>query len=149
MYLLNGLPPILGATILHVIFINVGAIIIEFFIIKRKFNGRFLLLRVIMANLISVLAGTIVVFTVPEWIGGAVGRPDSYTYSNYDMIAMGLGLFALFISNVIIETPAYLFGQKLDRSAWSLMRTIFIANLITNIPVVIVYLWIMHSLSQY
>ena len=136
MILLNGLAPIMGATLLHVVFINIAAIVIEYFIIKAKFKGRRLILRVILANLISVLIGTIVVYTVPELIGGAVAKPDDYIYSNYDKFALGVGLFCLFLTNVIIETPAYLFGLKMDKSIWSLITIILTANLITNIPVI-------------
>ena len=143
MVLLNGLPPILGATILHVVLINLFAIAAEFYIIRSSFAGRYLLLRVIMANLFSVIVGTIVVFSLPELIGGAMGRPDDYIYTNYDRFAMSIGLTGLFISNVLLETPAYLIGLKFDRSIWPLIRIIFIANLITNIPVVAVYLLFM------
>ena len=147
MILLNGLAPIMGATFLHIVFINVLAIIIEYFIIKRRFKGKALILRVIIANLISVLIGTIVVYTVPELLGGAIARPDTYTYSNYDKFALGFGLFCLFLTNVIIEAPAYLFGLKMGKFIRPLIKTILLANLITNIPVVFIYLWVMNGLS--
>ena len=148
MILLNGLAPIMGATFLHIVFINVGAIILEYFIIRTKFKGRLLILRVVLANLISVLVGTIVVYSIPELVGGAVARPDTYVFSSFDQIALGFGLLCLFLSNVIVENPAYLIGLKKDKSTiWPLIKIILLANLITNVPVVIIYLWIMNGLS--
>ncbi len=143
MILLNGLAPIMGATFVHVVIINVLAIIVEYFFIKSRYNGRYLLLRVIIANLISALIGTIIVYSLPELIGGAVARPDTYIYSNYDRFAMSIGMIGLFISNVAIETPAYLIGLKIDKGIWRLITIILIANLITNIPVVFIYMLIM------
>lgn len=143
MILLNGLAPIMGATLVHVVIINFLAIIIEYFFIKSKYNGRYLLLRVIVANLISVVVGTIVVYSLPELIGGAVGRPDTYIYSNYDRFAMSIGMIGLFVSNVAIETPAYLIGLKIDKGIWKLIAIILIANLATNIPVVFIYMLLM------
>ena len=143
MIILNGLAPIMGATLVHVVIINFLAIIVEYFFIKPRYNGRYLLLRVIVANLISVVIGTIVVYSLPELIGGAVARPDDYTYSNYDRFAISIGMIGLFISNVAIETPAYLIGLKIDKGIWGLIKIILVANLITNIPVVLIYLLIM------
>ncbi|HAS39637.1 MAG TPA: hypothetical protein DCS93_04120 [Microscillaceae bacterium] len=143
MILLNGLPPILGIAIIHVFIINFLAIIVEYLIIKPKYNGQYLLLRVIIANLISVIVGTIVVFSLPELIGHAIVRPDDYIYNNDDRFALVMGLIGLFISNVFLETPAYLIGLKIDKRAWKLVKKIFIANLITNIPVVVIYLLFM------
>ncbi|MEQ8477836.1 hypothetical protein [Fulvivirga sp.] len=139
MILLNGLPPILGATFLHVVIINVLAIVVEYYFIKRRYYGSRLLLRVVLANLISVLIGSVIVLSVPELIGGATARPDSYEYNNYDKFAMLIGLICLFLSNVLVETPAYLFGIKISNETWNLINLILIANLITNIPVIIIY----------
>jgi len=141
MILLNGLPPILGATFFHVIVINILAIIIEYAIIKRRYKGSKLMLRVLLSNLISVIIGTIVVYNIPDLIGSGLGKPDDYIYTNYDKFALGLGLLGLFLSNVIIETPAYLIGIRVDKDISKLITIIFVANLVTNIPVVLIYMW--------
>jgi hypothetical protein len=131
----------MGATLLHVIFINIFAIGVEYAILKRRFHASKLMLRVILSNLLSVLAGTIVIYTIPELIGGAVGRPDDYIYTNYDKFAMAVGLVCLFLSNVLIETPAYIVaaGVKM-KDVWRLISLIFVANLVTNIPVIAIYM---------
>ena len=133
----------MGATFVHVVIINVLAIVIEYFLIKPKYQGRFLLVRVIGANLVSVVVGTIVVYSVPEMIGGAMARSDTYVFNNYDRFALCIGLVGLFLSNVAIETPAYLIGQRIDKNVWKLVKRILVANLITNIPVIFIYLLIM------
>lgn len=141
MILLNGLAPIMGATLLHVIFINIIAIVVEYVIIKKRFRSSNLMLRVILSNLISVLAGTIVIYTIPELIGGAVGRPDDYVYTSYDRFAMAVGLICLFLSNVLIETPAYLVAAGAEKKdVLRLISLILVANLVTNIPVIIIYM---------
>lgn len=140
MILLNGLAPIMGITLLHVVFINFGAIVVEYIIIRTRFKGSMLLLRVILSNLISVIVGTIVVYSIPEIIGGAVGRSDTYVYTSYDKFALGVGLACLFLSNVIIEIPAYLVGIKIDKDSLRLISLILVANLVTNIPVVFIYM---------
>ncbi len=132
----------MGATVIHCVIINVMAIVIEYFVIRTRFRPRLLLLRVILANLLSVMIGTIVIYTIPELIGGAVARPDDYVYDAYDQFALGVGLLCLFVTNVLIETPAYLIGAKSDKSFLQLVPIIFIANLITNVPVVLIYMMV-------
>lgn len=144
MILLNGLPPILGATLFHIIFINIFAIIVEYLIIKRRYKGTRLLQRVIVSNLISLFIGIIVIYSIPDSIGGALARPDDYDYSNQDKLALAIRVFFLFLSNVIIETPAYVLGYKIENQFWRLVTIIFIANLVTNIPVLLIYLLFMN-----
>lgn len=143
MILLNGLPPILGATIIHITIINVFAIIVEYLIIKTRYPGKRLLVRVIIANVVSVLAGTIVMLKIPDTIGGRFGAPDTYVYTLHDKISFAVRLSFLFITNVLIETPAYFFGLKVDKGFWQLIAVIFLSNVITNIPVLLIYLLFM------
>ena len=140
MIYLNGLPVIFGATLLHIAVINFMAIFIEYKIIKRKYVGSRLKLRVVMANLISVLAGTFVFYMIPENMNVMLAQMDQPDYVFWNKVALGLALLGLFLTNVIVETPAYLIGNKIDRSTRRLLGTIFLANLITNIPVVLIYL---------
>ena len=140
MILLNGLPVILGATIMHVFVINIIAILTEYLIIKRQYEGNRLILRVILANLISVVAGTFVVYLIPSAIGHPIAKPDDYIYTAQDQYALGLGLLVLFLSNVLLETPAYFIGLQRGYNRRKLLLTIFVANLVTNIPVCLIYL---------
>jgi hypothetical protein len=141
MILLNGVAPILGATIIHVVIINIIAIFVEYAIIKRRFRDSKLMLRVVLSNLISVVVGSIVIYAIPDLMGAAIDKPDSYIYNNYDKLAVGAGLACLFLSNVLIETPAYLIGTTIVRKdVFGLISVIFLANLVTNVPVVLIYM---------
>lgn len=139
MILLNGVPPIIGIGLLHVTVINIAAIFIEYYFIKNRHIINRLLLRTVLANLISLIIGLFVLVSLPDYMGGNIMRTDS-GMTNFDKLTLAFGLFGLFLANVIIEFPAYLMGYKMNKAeVQNLFKTVLFANLLTNIPVFIVY----------
>jgi hypothetical protein len=139
MILLNGVPPVVGIALFHVSIINVIAIIVEYFFIKRRHNIDWLLLRTIFANLISLLVGLFVLWLIPNSIGSNIFQTE-VSLTNFDRISLAFGLGGMFLANVIIEFPAYIIGRKTNRLAViQVFKTVLFANLLTNIPVLFLY----------
>lgn len=136
MIFLNGLPTILGHTLLHVSFINILAIIFEYHYLKKNLNLNFLLTRTITANLASVIVGLIVMHTISDMVPGHITQLGNEYFSLKDRIAMIPSLLGLVTVNIIIEIPFFFSeGIKSQKTIYQ----VTIANLITNIPLVILY----------
>ena len=139
MILLNGVAPIVGLGLAHVTVINIFAIVFEYTFIKKRHCIDNLALRAIVANLISLIAGLIVLLWIPNLIGGNIGRADGEMIL-IDKISLFSGLFGLFLANVVIEYPAYIIGLNArSRMTLGLFKTVLIANVFSNIPVFILY----------
>lgn len=139
MILLNGLPPIIGLGLFHVTIINIVAILIEYYFINKRHRINKLAIRTIFANLLSLVVGLFVLVLIPDYMGGNIMHTES-PLSNFDKVSLMMGLFGLFLANVIIEFPAYLIGQKGEKlQSASLFRTVLFANLLSNIPVFVLY----------
>jgi hypothetical protein len=139
MILLNGVPPIIGIGLLHVTIINIVAIFIEYSFIKKRHKIDKLIFRTILANLISLVIGLLVLVLIPDYMGGNIMRTDS-PMTNFDRISLVAGLSGLFLVNVAIEYPGYIIGYKTNGSLFlGIFKTVLFANLLTNIPVFILY----------
>lgn len=138
--LLNGLPAMLGVTFVQVTLLNIFAIWLEFRILGHRLKINKLLLRCILSNLVSLIAGLIVFFIVPDLLHGMVFTPDDYHMTRYDIFTMYCGLTAMFLVNVLLEIPAYFLWNKDARgSSANIIKTVLIANIASNIPVFILY----------
>jgi hypothetical protein len=136
MVLLNGIPPILGISLLHVTALNIFAIVFEYWYIKRKHKISRLLLRSIVSNVLSLAAGLFVLYFIPDLMEGNIMRSDA-EMNNHDRLSMVLGLTGLFLANLAVELPVYLLGKRTGKA--SLTKTVFAANLISNLPVFFFY----------
>ncbi|MEL6534060.1 MAG: hypothetical protein AAFQ98_01545 [Bacteroidota bacterium] len=137
MILLNGIPPVIGVGLLHVTVINVLAITFEYYYLKKKLNQDRLLLRTILANLISLAAGILVMFTLSDLLPGNISKLGMEYSSMEDRMAMIPSLAGLILANICLEIPAFLIRQ--DAEILKVTKHVIIANLITNIPIVILY----------
>lgn len=139
MPLLNGIPPIFGFAMLHVVIINFIAIAVEFWIIKRWYKVRRLLLKVLTANLVSVLVGVYVMLVYPDFIVEQFIDPLEYrqTHSLRELEALRMlaGIGLLFVANLMIEFPVYLLGKGREQKAIKVFLVVLLANVVTNLPI--------------
>lgn len=137
MILLNGVPPIIGVGFIHVTIINLVAIAVEHHYLKRKLRLKGLKLRVILANCLSLVMGLVAMLTLSDVLPGVITRLGMDFYDFEDRLALLPSLLTLVVVNIVVEMPAYLFDQGENRARIAL--EVFKANLITNIPIVVLY----------
>ena len=138
----NGIPIIFGAAILNVVGINFLSMFIEYQIIKRRHTIPRFITRVVLANLSSVLIGTILFFLIPEKINQIFRNTEQYDFIIQNDIGFIVALWGLFFSNVMVEMPAYFIGRAWEWDNRKLISTVFLANLVTNIPVILFYVYV-------
>ena len=138
----NGIPIIFGAAVFNVVAINFLAMFIEYQIIKRRHTIPRLITRVVLANLSSVLIGTILFLFIPEEINQIFRNTEQYDFIIQNDIGFIVALWVLFFSNVMVEMPAYFIGRTWEWDNRKLISTVFLANLVTNIPVILFYVYV-------
>lgn len=137
MFLLNGIPVVAGMAMLHIVLLNLLAIAIEFGVIKKRETHKRILLRTIIANLASVLAGVMVLLWIPDLLGVNIESTEPELDSSRDRLALVAGMAGMFLVNVLIEYPFHIIGSR--SHAGRMFMTILYANFFSNIPVFILY----------
>lgn len=137
MFLLNGIPVAAGMAILHIILLNFLAIFLEYSVIKKRETHKRILLRTMIANLASVLAGIFVFLRIPDLWGVNLESASLELHGIRDFLAILAGLTGMFIANVLIEYPFQFIGSR--SHAGRMFISVLYANLLSNIPVVILY----------
>lgn len=122
---------------MHVTLINLVAISVEYKYLKRRLNLKGMLLRVILGNCLSLVLGLVAMLTISDLLPGDITRLGMEFYDVEDRIAMLPSLLGLVVVNIAVEIPAYLLDQSENRK--HIAKEVFKANLITNIPIVILY----------
>ena len=137
MILLNGIPAIFGASLFHAVFINIFVIMFEYRYLSLRLNMNRVLLRTIIANIISVLVGLIAFYASSSLVPGNVEHLGGDFPDSADKWALIPAMIALIATNILLELPAFLVAQKLG---WrKIVKPVVVANLITNIPIAMLY----------
>ncbi len=135
--LLNGMSALFAFGIFQITALNFFAIMVENMILKSRYKYHRVLLRVIIANIVSVFAGLVVLYWIPEVMGANIQHSEGVEGS-YNLFGLFMGIIGMFIANVLVEWPVYLINANF-KEAFIILWQVFFANLISNIPVFLLY----------
>ena len=121
----------------HILFVNAIFIIIDYFMLEKISKTDVSFSFIVMAGLTSLfisvyLTNNIIEFCFgDQWFGFSNGVVKKYLFV--------IGVFIFCVCNIIIELPFYILATK-HKSFGQSLKSSVISNLVTNIPIGLLYL---------